>query len=179
MALSDAIQNLAYGQFKLPYQQTNIWMNLFQDYSMEFPGFGNSLVIPTDKGATREEIEKAAGDGNYVPTDRSATYTVDANVANSKWGDPTLTDIETTMLTIDQFRTINKMVNFLAQRRIRPNILASAVMQSVREMQRAVNAHARATMLAAPAVSQRTHIAVTAANITTPNDAFKTAVIDQ
>ena len=175
MALSDGVETLAYSRFLIPYQQQNIWRGFYQDLSGEFPGYGQTLSLPTDDGS----VPGDAGDSSYDWRDDSATYNVDSTLTQLTRPNPTLQDISTTSLTINQVRRKEKLVPWLAQERLRVNLLSSASMWVSRRIMEEINKHLRATMLAAPAVSQRPAITVTAANFATPNAAYKTALLNE
>ena len=165
MALSDAIQNLAYARFLEPFQQENLWLNFVQDFSAEFPGYGNSLVLPTDSGAKQSTAPDPTSVG-YVPADRSSTYTPDSTAEQNKWADPSVTGLQTVTLTIDQVRDVSKQISYISERRIRPSLIESAARHSAREMMEAINADIRDELLTAQNAegpTQRTALSATAA----------------
>ena len=179
MALSEGYQKFAYNRFMMPFVQENIWMGYVQDFSGWFANGGNTLSIPTDKGSRPD----AAGNDSYEWDDVSATYTVDAAVANMAWGAPTATDLDTVELVLNRTYKINKIVSAIADRRVIPNLIAMRGAQAARTAREVVNNQIRATLLGIDASQQRTPIAVTAANFSntaaTGHDTFLTSLLDE
>ena len=202
MAVSDAIQKLAYARFLRPYVQENIWMGFVQDYSAEIAAGGKTVVIPVDKGAGTDR-SRTAGAGNYKPLaansfDEDIGGPDNANVGNAvsatnpgtRWPASTGQDIDTVELGLDEIRVINKRVTTIQERRVIPSLVASRAENAAREMLEEVNANIRAKFLAGPqpgtGTFARSHTlpTISAANFAkgindSANAAFKTALLDE
>ena len=184
---STAVQKLASADFLIPHLQTNIWRNYVDDRSMEFPGYGKTLVISTSAGAFNEEM----GDGNpsdddSFVDDRSAqglgANAENATPAQLKYGEPIASSLINVELEINQWRDINRIVGRPAERRLRPNLVSEETRKAAASVMKAENAHLRKTIIdSAGTRTQRTPITVTAANFAqgAKNDAFKTALLDE
>lgn len=118
-ALSTIINDLSAAAFLRPFQQDNIWMQYVDDRSAEYPGYGSVLEIPTDEGAVPSSTA-------YDPA--ATTLGVDTlpSAAEARWPTPTGQSVTSVTLEVDKAYVNSKLVNPIAERRVRPSLIASA-----------------------------------------------------
>ena len=172
MAVTDAVQKLAYARFQEPYQQMNMWRSLARDYSSDFP-YGDTLVLPTDTGAKTDGTTP-----NYKWNSIDSNARLDATPTEQAWGAPTVVDLETVELKIDKAWDLNKLIARLTERRVRPSFLNEAMMHSSRELEETINEYIRSVILANADVQKTDFDDVTAAVFAAPTDALRKTYVD-
>ena len=171
MTVLSVVAELAYARFLEAYQQDNVWRSLMMDISRDFPGYGNSIRLPIDAGNDPTS-------NRYAVEDISTSWTVDAAITDQEWGVPSTVDANSALVTINKAIKVNESVSLLAEQRVRPSFLDSAMRNGARKVSEKVNKDIRDAVLAG-ATSTLDAITMTAANLADGGGTVKTDIRDK
>ena len=115
--------------------QMNLWRNYVQDYSSELP-YGKSIKIPvispdSDKTGVANAYEDTPAD--------LANYSEDSTAAQLLRGTPQMFGVGEVTLNVNQEKEVDFIVSAVAERRVRPPLMAAHTAQVARRITEQIN----------------------------------------
>ena len=168
MANTDLKEQLVAGYFTIPYQANLIWQPMTTDITGMI-GPAESMTFPSYLGETPGN----AAEDEVV--DISATFTVDASLANITWGDPSTVETGMVKFEMNKAYKINRVVSYVQDHFIRAPLMEAVLRSEARAAARRINKDIRAEVAnSVPAANTAALAGVTAANfVSGTNEAFQ------